>query len=333
MRALSWRVALALTALAPAAAAQEAPEETARRELIAQSELASSAADHARALELARRAASIRPSPSLTCFLAREHRALGQLVEALDLARACVRAADADAALRNRDTIRQACEAVRASVEPRLGRVEVSVVGDAPDGLVVRLGGRAVLPELRGVALPVMPGGVRVEAEAPGFLRVVREGPVAAGETLRVELTLEREPPPVLTPAPAPQPVVVAVPTSAPPPTPAPRARRPVGVGPWLLAGAGAATMVFAGVSYGLADVASSDRDRECFEAGCHPGSQDHNARYLDWLATTNAALVTGGVLLAGAVVWYVAARIAGRAEAPPRPTVTARQPGLGLAF
>lgn len=329
MSARSRGFALALWALGSPAAAQEAPEETARRELIAQAEQRAAAADHARALELARRAASIRPSPSLTWLMAREHRALDQLVEALDLARACVREADADAALRNRDTIRQACEAVRASVEPRLGRVEISVPLDAPDDLVVRLDGRVVVPALRGVALPVMPGAVRVEALAPGFRPAVREGVVAAGALLRVELPLEREPPPEA-PPPA-RPAALASPL--PPRLPAPRARRGSGAGPWVAGGVGVAALAFAGASYGVALDARDRRDALCFPAGCRAEAADLDARYIDWLAATNVGLVAGGTLLASAIVWYVAARIAGRPDAAPRPVATANRIGVGLAF
>jgi serine/threonine-protein kinase len=330
MSARSRGLALALWALGAPAAAQEAQEETARRELIAQAEQRAVAADHARALELARRAASIRPSPSLTWLMAREHRALDQLVEALDLARACVREADADAALRNRDTIRQACEAVRASVEPRLGRVEISVPVDAPDDLVVRLDGRVVVPALRGVAVPVMPGAVRVEAVAPGFRPAVREGVVAAGALLRIELPLEREPPPEAPPSPA-RPAALASPR--PPPLPAPRARRGAGAGPWVAGGVGVAALAFAGASYAVALDARDRRDALCFAAGCRAEAADLDARYIDWLAATNVGLVAGGTLLASALVWYVAARIAGRPEAAPRPVVTANRIGVDLAF
>lgn len=318
-------VALALVALAGPAAAQETPEDTARRVLIAQAEESATAADHARALELARRASAIRSSPSLTCFLAREHRALDQLVEALDLARACVRSVDADPTLHNRDGVRQACEAVRASVEPRVGRLEVSVAGEAPDGLVLRLDGRVVLPALRGVAMPAMPGEHRVEAEAPGYLRATREGVVTAGDLLRVELRLEREPPPTPPPPVAVTPRVVAR-------TP-PAARRPIGPGPWIIGGAGIASLVFAGVAYDVAMSARSERDLACRAEGCGPEALPLDARYVDWLAATNVGAVAGGALLGGAVVWYLVARLTGAPESAPRPTLTAGRPEVGVAF
>ena len=321
--------AFALGSLAAPARAQESPDEFARRELIAQAAQRAAAADHARALELARRAASIRPSPSLTWLMAREHRALDQLVEALDLARACVRAADADATLRNRDAVRQACEAVRASVEPRLGRVEITLDGEAPDGLVLRLDGRVVVAALRGVALPVMPGEVRVEAEAPGYRRAAQTGVVAAGELRRVALTLTREAPPEAPVVVAP-PAVIAVPS---PPTAPPRAVRSAGAAPWIVGGLGLAALAFAGAAYGVALAASADRDGQCSSMGCRPEASELDARYVDWLAATNVGLAAGGTLLAGAVVWYFAARVAGRPDAAPRATVTARSVGVGVAF
>ncbi|MDP3220399.1 MAG: hypothetical protein Q8S73_40255, partial [Deltaproteobacteria bacterium] len=118
-----------------------------------------------------------------------------------------------------------------------------------------------------------------------------------------------------------------------PPSLPAPRARRGSGVGPWVTGGVGVAALAFAGASYGVALDARSGRDALCFPAGCHAEAADLDARYIDWLAATNVGLVAGGTLLASALVWYVAARIAGRPEAAPRPVVTANRIGVDLAF
>ncbi len=322
-------LALALVAVTASAAAQEAPEETARRELIAQAEQSAATADHARALELARRASAIRPSPSLTCFLAREHRALDQLVEAYDLARSCVRAVDADLTLRNRDTVRQLCEAVRASVEPRLGRLEVSIPGEAPDGLVVRLDGRVLVPGLRGVSMPAMPGEHHVEAEAPGFLPAARDGVVTAGAVVRIELHLDREPPPA---PPTPPPPVAATPRVVAP-TPRP-VRRAVGPGPWIIGGTGVAGIVFAGIAYSLSTGAQAERDGRCLPDGrCLDDALPLDARYVDWLAATNVSAVAGGALLGGAVVWYLVARLTGTSGSAPRPALTAGRPGVVVAF
>jgi len=316
-------------ALAPVAVfAQEAPEESARRELIAQADAAAESGDHARAVELARRASALRASPSLTAFLAREHQRLDQRVEALDLARSCLRDVALDAALRNRETIAQVCEGVRAAVEPRVGRVELRVPADAPAGLTVRVGGRAVVAALFGVPVPVMPGAVRVEAEAAGFVRFEREMTVAEGAVGAVDVVLTPVPPPAPPPPPPPP---------LPPPPPPPLPSSP-GVGPWIVGGAGVASLALAGVFYGLASSARTDRDAACpvpercpsAAAGLAGDARDDD--YASWLTATNVAIGVGAAAVAGAAVWYVVARVTGgRATATATWSPTALR--LGVTF
>jgi hypothetical protein len=316
-----------LSALVPLrASAQGDPAEAARRELVAQADAASQAGDHARALELARRAATLRVTPSLTAFLAREHQHLDQRVEALDQARACLRDAALDATLRNRETIVQVCETVRAAVEPRVGRLELRVAPNAPAGLVVQVDGRAVLPALFGVATPVMPGSVRVVAEAPGHIRFAREVTATEGALTVVDLALSPEAPPPAPPPPPPPPP--PAPIAAPPPPPAPiAAPRPApsspGVGPWILGGAGVAGLALAGVFFGLAGSAQGERDAACpvpercpnAAAGAVADARDDD--YSARLTATNVALAVGAAALTGAVVWYVVARGTGSRASP----------------
>lgn len=302
--------ALAALLVPGVASAQGVPADPARLELIAQAEAASVAGDHAAALSLGGRAAALRMTPSLMVFLAREHRELGHWVEALDLARQCLRAAEADAALRNRAVILQACEAVRARVEPRVAHLAVTC--DAPPpSLSLRVGEREVPVALLGVEVPVTPGEVRVLASAPGYEPFEESLTLAEGARGRLTLRLVRPPPPPAPPPPAPPPLPVVTPPVLPvtPPPPRPRAR-PVGAGPWLLGGGALVAGALAGVFYGLALTARGERDAACDATGCLPSAQDADARYGDQLAAGNAAAVTGAVLLAGAVGWYVIARV-----------------------
>lgn len=298
--------------LAPGvAAAQGVPSDPARLELIAQAEAASAAGDHATAVSLGGRAAALRMTPSLMVFLAREHRELGHWVEALDLARQCLRAAEADTALRNRAVILQACESVRARVEPRVAHLAVAC--DAPPpSLSLRVGVREVPATLLGVEVPVTPGEVRVTASAPGYEPFEASLSLAEGARGRVELRLVLTPPPPPAPPPAPLPPVVTSPPPAlviAPPTSRLPARS-VGAGPWLLGGGALVAGALAGVFYGLALTARGERDAACDATGCLPSSLESDARYGDQLALGNAAAVTGAVLLAGAVGWYVVARV-----------------------
>jgi hypothetical protein len=338
---MNKRIAQAATvvlALTPTIAhAQEALEEGARRELIAQADEAARVGDHARAVALARRAAGLRATPSLMAFLAREHRSLDQRVEALDQARACLRAAEADASLRNRATILRVCEAVRAEVEPRVGRLEVRVLGDAPAGLAVRLGDRALVPALFGVPMPVMPGAARVVAEAPGYLRFEREVAVAEGSLVPVEVSLTPEAPA----APPALPVVPVVVAPAPPvvaPAPPPRAAPPsMGPGPWIVGGAAVASFALAGVFFGLSLDAQADRDAACPVPEQCPSeaagalADGFDARYGQWRTGTQVALGVGAAALTGAVIWYAVSRFtSGRA-----PVVAASwvAPRVGFSF
>lgn len=322
--------ALALVVLlAPGlASAQNAPADPARLELIAQAEAASAAGDHTAALSLGARAAALRMTPSLMVFLAREHRELAHWVDALDLARACLRAAEADTALRNRAVILQACESVRARAEPRVAHLAIECA-EPPASLSLRVGARDVPAALLGVEVPVMPGEVRVTASAPGHEPFAQSLTLAEGARGRVELRLAVTPPPA-PPPPAPDPPAVVAPPAprvVAPPAPRPAARAVV-AGPWLLGGGAVVAGALAGVFYGLAMTARGERDAACDATGCLPAALDADARYGDQLAAGNAAAITGAVLLAGAVGWYVVARVTS-----PRAASQVSPGALGLRF
>lgn len=75
-------------------------------------------------------------------------------------------------------------------VAPQLHRVTLRVAPSQERlaGLVVRRGQDVVPPEALGIALPTDPGPIEVTAEAPGHapLRITREIPAGAGETVLV---------------------------------------------------------------------------------------------------------------------------------------------------
>ena len=95
-----------------------------------------------------------------------------------------------------------------------------------------------------------------------------------------------------------------------------------VGAGPWLLGSGALVAGALAGVFYGLAMTARGERDASCDANGCLPAALDADARYGDQLAVGNAAAITGAVMLAGAVGWYVIARVAS-----PRAALTSTTP------
>lgn len=301
-------IALSTLLATAAATAQESPADIARRELIAQAEQASTAGNHAQAVELAQRAAQIRATPSVQYFLAREQQSLGHSVEALAWAGACARAAEADTALRNRDAILQACRDIATASEARVARLTVTVPSPAPPGLTVRVGTSELAPALWGIAYPVAPGATTVDATAPGMAPFHREVTTTAGQSATVAIAL------VAAPAAA---VTTAAPPIAPQPLPTPPspAARGPGAGPWIVAGVGVAGLALAGVFYGMALGARADRDAACQAGvGCDPSAQSHDDAYARDLTLTNVALGVGAAAVVGGAVWY----FVGRAGAPP---------------
>lgn len=172
------------------ALAQNDAEVAARRLLLEQAQAARTAGDHARALDLANRAGRLQMSVSLRMFLAEEQQAVGQLSGALGTAELCVREAEHDPALRNREAIMSRCTELRTALRPRVGFVTVSVPEPAPTGLVVRVGGQTVSEALYGVASVVTPGEVVVEATAPGRRPFRQSIAAVAGQTAEVHIVL-----------------------------------------------------------------------------------------------------------------------------------------------
>jgi hypothetical protein len=310
MSAMNLRIAAvgtfaAVAVLGAHATAQESPADIARRDLIAQAEAAAAEGDHARALQLGERAAQLRVTPTLHYFLAREHLALDHPVEALGYSGACARAAEADLALRNRDAVLAACRAIVVTTEGQVGRVTVRVPPDAPAGLTVRVRGETLAPTLYDVAYPVTPGTVVLEASAPGHAPMRHEVTVAARQTVAVDVRLDAAPAVVPTAA------AVAPPVAAPPVTLTSRDRS---VGPWIVAGGGAAVLVLGGVLYALAVGQREARDGTCVP-GCQAEAEAHDGRYASYLTATNVAIGVGAAAVVGGAAWWILDRY-GRREA-----------------
>lgn len=302
--AQSLVVGAALAWAAPASAQDGAA--AARRALIADAAAAAQAGDHARAIELAARAAALRATPSLRYFLAREHLAAGHPVDALALAGECASGARADREVHNREALVARCEAVAAEAERGVARLTVQVPTPAPEGLRVTVAGGVLAPPLYAVAVPVVPGPIEVTASAPGREPFRATITLAAGARESLAVTLAQPPPPPAPPAP-PRPEAI-VPTSLPAPPPRPP-RTPGGAGPWVLVGAGALGVVVGGVLGAVSIDAHGSRDAACPSAtGCDgDAAVRFDARYRDAALGANVAFVVGGVSLAAGLTWLVA--------------------------
>lgn len=305
--AQSLVVGVALAWPAPASAQDGA--DAARRALIADAAAASQVGDHARAIELAARAAALRATPSLRYFLAREHLAVGHPVEALALAGECASGARADREVHNREALVARCEAVAAEAERGVARLTVQVPTPAPEGLRVTVSGSVLAPPLYAVAVPVVPGPIEVTASAPGRAPFRATITLAAGARETLAVTLAEPPPPT---PPTPEAIVT---TTLPTPPQQQPPRTPGGAGPWVLFGVGALGVVVGGVFGAVSIDAHDSRDAACPSATRCDGdaAERLDARYRDASLGANVAFVLGGVSLAAGLTWWLVARTRSR--------------------
>jgi hypothetical protein len=316
----------AVLAFGATAAAQSGPAEVARRELLRDADVARTAGDHARALDLATRAGQIRMTTSLRLLLAQEHEATGHLVEALDHASGCAREAEADATMRNRQQVQGICQALVASITPRVGNLVVQV-SSPPPGLVVRVAGHEVNPALYGVAFPVMPGSVAVEVGGEGVVAAREEVQVRAGARVEVSPRVQVR-------------VAEAAATGAgaggvdarvaPMQPPVVERSSGPGAGPWVLVGIGGAAAVAGGVMFYLANEERLTRDALNVvqgDAERADSSFRRNAYIGDGLM--GAAIVCG----VSGIVWAVAGRGRSNAQVAVMPMNGGAMVGVGGAL
>lgn len=176
-----------------AAQAQEQGAEAVRTQLVREAEEARRLGDHPRALERARRAAELRTTPSLRLFLAAEHAALGNWLDALDATRQCRRDAEIDPTLADRAPVLAQCVQREQAALEHVGQVVVRMPEGAADA-EVNVGASRLPTAAWGVAWPVLPGAVTLEVatrDGRGFRRALT---VAAGETQTVDVVFQERP-------------------------------------------------------------------------------------------------------------------------------------------
>ncbi|MFO0604597.1 MAG: hypothetical protein U0324_15550 [Polyangiales bacterium] len=320
---------LALLCAAPAARAQAHADPAWQAQVRA---IASSHAggQHARALELAVQALSLRETGTLHGIIARELIELRRHAEAVEHVEACVRDAPAQPPSANRDVILAYCREQRVALASLVGAITVRVA-PAPPGVRIAVGDRtAEAPE---ATVRVDPVRVAVTVTAPGFAPYHRELEVAAGATVVLPTELaplapEAPPPPpaearVAPPAPPPRPTT-ASPT---PPAPHPTRRHPLG---YALIGAGAASLLASAITWGVAEEICRDRPSDA-SAGCGflPGEDPSTVRALD--AATTATLVAGASLVAIGTALLFTLRAADTGAAP-RVSLSAGPGAVGLS-
>jgi len=305
------------------AVAQDGPEELARRQLLNEAETAREAGDHERAVDRAQRAGQIRMTPSVRLLVAQEAAVLAELpgqarnvLVALTAAEACLVEASTAPRLHHRSDILRGCGSVAERMRPRIARVQVQVPTDAPADLRVRVNEAELPRALWGVAYPVMPGHVVVEASTPDARSFRDEHDTSAGAMWTVSVALSAPPAPS-PPPPLPPPVAPTVLTHSPPPPPPPppaRVAAPSRV-PWVVIGGGVAVAAAGAVMFALQQGAQGTRESLCQPGGACPtpdalaqataAQQDERT-----FNTAGWALVgVGGAALVGGVVWLVTSR------------------------
>lgn len=322
MRSFRVLVAIAVGVFPVTVCAQDSRLEVARRDLLERAEQARSSGDHATALRLAIQAAQIRQTPSLRLMLAQEQRAAGHLVEALDNATACVREAQADPSLRNREHLMEVCRTLTSEVEPSIGRLTVRVTPASASGLRVRVGDADLPMSLLGVASPMMPGRVTVHVEATGFRASSREALVAAGREAQVDIALGAEDAPHSNAVG--ERVAVAVSADA-----RTSASSGPGAGPWVAVGVGTAGLATGLALFLMSNSARDERD-QCRLMTCLETATQSNARYETLLTGANVAFGVGGAVAAAGLFWWILAP-RGSGRPPASAMVVPQRDGVSL--
>lgn len=288
----------------------------ARRALLDQAQRARDAGDHQAALDAAARALELQNTPSVRLFVGTEQLAVRRYSEALANGRSCRGEALRDAALRNRETIATECGRVEAEAQRHVGAVDVRVPTDRIDPmeaatLVVRVNG-ALLPQiLWGQPFTVSEGDVAV-AVSRDDVELFQQGVrVAAGETVPVAV-----PPESLrtTSAPVADPSVIRITIGGPrvraralaPPPPTPR--RGPGAAPWIVVGVGAGVAVAGAVLYGVSHTMARCSENSDGVCDTQQRADEVSANAAPLAITGDALMVTGGLAVAGGLLWAILA-------------------------
>jgi hypothetical protein len=325
-RVVGLHFALVVTAMAarPSGVAAQAIDPAlvaSRREAIRDALAASDAGDHVRSLDLALRAERIAASPSLRAIIAREAEYLGSWVLALGEASQCEAEAVRNVAIPDREHVIEECRRLIARAEREVGQLRLRLPMPRPDGLHVSIGGAVIPPVAWGLPYVVIPGAIAVEVSADGYETYRSSIEVAAGQT--VERRAELAPAATASIATPVIPVIPVIPVTpvtpvmrVSPVTPHPVAPPPTaGIGPWIVGGAGLASLGIAGLFYGLSRAAYPS----CADSalGC-PGSQEESYdSYARYSVSAQITLGTGAAALATAVVWWAVGRRGRPASAP----------------
>ncbi len=282
--------------------------------LIEQGQQASQAGDHVLALQRAEQAMAIQVTPSLRLFYARELVVATRPADAFSQAEACVREAERDASVPNRDALMEGCRAIAQETRASLGMLTVNIGGARPQALTVTVSGRPLAEALIGVPSAVNPGQIVVEASARGFHTVRREVEVGRGASESVTLDMVVDPHvPVGSGAQG-----LGEGNSS---TPRTETRtRPLSIGAVVVTAAGGVVLASAGLFFALRQGGFGSCVVMGDTVSCPDAQQAEQLRTradnIELMNTlTNVALIGGTVILAGGVAWLAADRATAREQ------------------
>jgi hypothetical protein len=279
--------------------------------------------DYETSIDLFSRAEALIHSPVHLLFLARSHRALGQLVKAREAYIKITRERLEPSAPKVFFDAQEDASSELEAIEPKLASLTIQLEGAEPSQVDLRVDGEAVPAVLVGVPMPVDPGDHEVTAEAAGVDGQSQSVALKEGQQNEVRFVFDLPKPPPRQPKPG-----MATGSAQPGLDQSPsRALAYVG---WTNVGLGVVGLGIGGYMWSEGSTLQDDADRAAAACGknCPDEQQvpifDKDQKAAD--TKTTAAVVgaiSGGVLLTGVVLLIV--------DSASSPSNTALHPVVGL--
>lgn len=249
---------------------------------------------HAEALDSFRASYELAPSPNSRLFIGRSLRQLGRLGDAYgELILAATEAEQRAATDPRYEPTAAAARTEAEELEPRIARITVEMA-EPPPRLRVTVAGRDFTAAGLGVAVPVDPGEVEIEAQAPGHAPFRATHALEAGDSIEVTVSMD--------------PTAAAEATE---PSPLPPEERTggsaAGIAGWASVGVAAAGAAAFVVFFLLADARFDSLSEECLPAACPPDRSDDIDEGRTFQTMANVSLgVTIGAAALGTVLLLV---------------------------
>lgn len=316
LSALGAALAIALATSTAALGQPTAGDRESARALLEKGDAAMTAGDPRGALKFYEGAHALLNLPATGMAVARAHVALGELVEARDVALSVIKIPQAAGEKAAHVEARKEAETTAADLAARIPSLELELEADAGD-VTIEIDGKLVPRAAATVPHKVNPGAHTVKVGSAGKKTFDAKVDVAEGEIKKVPITLVAAE--VVRDGPKDPPVKPVV----PPADDAPRTSK--GVSPLLpigfsIAGAGLLAGVIAG-PISLAQVSDAKKEHGCTNKGCPASEQKALESDLDAARTTawvsNVGFIVAGV---GAVLGTVGIVLTVGAGSKPAP-------------